>query len=143
MRWKHEKLLINVGSALAGVFGPGADTAAIRERLVAETRAVLEAAGIDLPTAEEALRLNRQPRYDWAEIEGAPPFAGSLWQGIQRGLRTAETDYINGEVALLGATHGVPTPYNRALNLLANRCARDAVPPGTVTPAELESLAAS
>ena len=24
MRWKHEKLLINVGSALAGVFGPGA-----------------------------------------------------------------------------------------------------------------------
>ena len=52
MRWKHEKLLINVGSALAGVFGPGADTAAMRERLVAETRAVLVATGIDLPTPE-------------------------------------------------------------------------------------------
>ena len=143
MRWKHEKLLINVGSALAGVFGPGADTAAIRERLVAETRAVLEATGIDLPTPEEALRLNRQPRYDWAEIEGAPPFASSLWQGIQRGLRTAETDYINGEVALLGAHHGVETPYNRALNLLANRCAREGTPPGTVTPTDLEAQVAS
>ena len=143
MRWKHEKLLINVGSALAGVFGPGADTAAIRERLVAETRAVLVATGIDLPTPEEALRLNRQPRYDWAQIEGAPPFASSLWQGIQRGLRSAETDYINGEVALLGATHGVETPYNRALNLLANRCAREGIEPGTVTPADLEALVAS
>ena len=143
MRWKHEKLLINVGSALAGVFGPGADTAAIRERLVAETRAVLVATGIDLPTPEEALRLNRQPRYDWAQIEGAPPFASSLWQGIQRGLRSAETDYINGEVALLGATHGVETPYNRALNLLANRCAREGTPPGTVTTADLEALVAS
>ena len=143
MRWKHEKLLINVGSALAGVFGPGADTTAIRERLVAETRAVLVATGIDLPTPEEALRLNRQPRYDWAQIEGAPPFASSLWQGIQRGLRSAETDYINGEVALLGATHGVETPYNRALNLLANRCAREGTPPGTVTTADLEALVAS
>ena len=143
MRWKHEKLLINVGSALAGVFGRGADTAAIRERLVAETRAVLEATGIDLPTTEEALRLNRQPRYDWAEIEGAPPFASSLWQGIQRGLRTAETDYINGEVALLGAQYGIETPYNRALNLLANRCAREGTTPGTVTTADLEALVAS
>ena len=143
MRWKHEKLLINVGSALAGVFGPGADTAAMRERLVAETRAVLVATGIDLPTPEEALRLNRQPRYDWAQIEGAPPFASSLWQGIQRGLRSAETDYINGEVALLGATHGVETPYNRALNLLANRCAREGIEPGTVTTADLEALVAS
>ncbi len=143
MRWKHEKLLINVGSALAGVFGPGADTAAIREQLVAETRAVLVATGIDLPTPEEALRLNRQPRYDWARIEGAPPFASSLWQGIQRGLRSAETDYINGEVALLGAHHRIETPYNRALNLLANRCAREGIEPGTVTTADLEALVAS
>ena len=143
MRWKHEKLLINVGSALAGVFGPGAETAAIRERLVAETRAVLEAAGIDLPTPAEAERLNRQPRYDWAEIEGAPPFASSLWQGIQRGLRSAETDYINGEVALLGALHGVATPYNRAVNLLANRSAREGIEPGTVSVNELEDLVAT
>lgn len=140
MRWKHEKLLINVGSALAGVFGPGPHTAEIRQRLVAETRSCLEAAGFDLPTPEEAARLGRQPRYDWGEIEGAPPFASSLWQGIQRGLRTAETDYINGEVALLGALHGVEAPYNRALNLLANRCAREGIEPGTVTVEEFERM---
>lgn len=140
--WKYEKVIINLGSPFAGIFGPGANTAHIREQLRAEALACYEAAGIEIPTADEIARLGRHPRYDWGEIEGAPPFASSLWQGIQRGLRTAETDYINGEIALIGAMHGVPTPYNRALNLLANRCARRGIEPGTYSVADFDAMVA-
>jgi 2-dehydropantoate 2-reductase len=40
-----------------------------------------------------------------------------------------ETDYLNGEIVLLGALHGIPTPYNRAIQILANRAAREGIPP--------------
>jgi ketopantoate reductase len=36
-----------------------------------------------------------------------------------------ETDYLNGEIALLGRLHGVPTPVNQALCQLADRVARE------------------
>jgi 2-dehydropantoate 2-reductase len=137
-RWKHEKLIINVGSPFAGIFGPGAETARIRAALEAEAYACFQAAGIDVPTREEAAKIGRGPVYDFDTIPDAPPFASSLWQGIMRGQRTAETDYINGEIALLGALHGVLAPVNHALNQLANRCARDGVKPGTVTVAAFE-----
>ena len=132
-RWKYQKLIVNLGSAFAGVFGLGAETTEIRAALEAEAVACYAAAGIDAATREEAEPIGRQRGFEFAEIEGEAPFASSLWQGIQRGLRSAETDYLNGEIALMGALHGVPTPYNRALGVLANRCAREGLTPGTVT----------
>lgn len=46
-----------------------------------------------------------------------------------------ESDYLNGEVVLLGRLHGVPTPVNALLQRLANELARTGAPPGSV-PAE-------
>jgi 2-dehydropantoate 2-reductase len=62
---------------------------------------------------------------------------GSSWQSLQRGAGSIEADYLNGEIALLGALHGVPTPVNRLVQRVANELARDGKPPGSITPDEL------
>jgi len=57
---------------------------------------------------------------------------GSSWQSLARGGRLdRETDYLNGEIALLGRLHGVPTPVNVGLQVLANEMARTGPAPGS------------
>ena len=57
----------------------------------------------------------------------------------QRG-GSIETDYPNGEIVLEGRLHGVATPVNRALQVAANRLAREGGKPGDLSLAELRSL---
>ena len=132
MRWKYHKLIRNLGAAFPAVFGPGADTAALRAHLEAETEAVFAAAGIDYASREESAAAGRAPGFEWGEIPGHDAFTSSVWQGIQRGNRSVETDYVNGEIVLLGALHGVPAPWNRALQQAANHCVRNGIPPGSI-----------
>ncbi len=47
-----------------------------------------------------------------------------------RGSGAFETDYLNGEIALLGRLHGVPTPVNDALCRSSARAAREGRAPG-------------
>ena len=54
-----------------------------------------------------------------------------------------ETDYLNGEIVLLGRLHGVPTPVNEALQRAATSAARAGRSPDGVTIDELEALASS
>ena len=62
-------------------------------------------------------------------------------------LRTAratgavEADHLNGEIALLGRLHGVPTPLNALLQTLANTFARERREAGSMPVAELARLA--
>ena len=72
-------------------------------------------------------------------IEGEPPLMGSSWQSLTRG-GSIETDYLNGEIVLQGRLHGVATPVNRALQVAANRLAREGGKPGDLSLAELRSL---
>jgi 2-dehydropantoate 2-reductase len=51
--------------------------------------------------------------------------------------RSLETDYLNGEISLLGSLHGVPTPVNRMVQLTAAEAAREGKQPGSYTPEEL------
>ena len=70
---------------------------------------------------------------------------GSTWQSLQRGTGSVETDYLNGEIALLGRLHDIPTPANALVQRLTNEAARDHHPPGHMThrelPAELQGMA--
>jgi 2-dehydropantoate 2-reductase len=66
-----------------------------------------------------------------------PRPGGSSWQSLARGSGSIETDFLNGEVVLLGRLHGVPTPRNAALQRLAGRLAREHRPPGSLSPDEL------
>jgi 2-dehydropantoate 2-reductase len=43
---------------------------------------------------------------------------------LRRQTGSVESDYLNGEIALLGRLHGVPTPVNHLLQRLANEYAR-------------------
>ena len=56
----------------------------------------------------------------------------SSWQSLARGTGSIETDYLNGEIVMLGRIHGVPTPANALLQQVANRLAGEGAPPASV-----------
>lgn len=63
-------------------------------------------------------------------VEGVRRDGGSTYQSLQRGT-PVETDYLTGEIVLLGRLHGVPTPANALLQrLLAEAAARGDAPAG-------------
>jgi 2-dehydropantoate 2-reductase len=146
MRWKYGKLLNNLGNALQAVVGheaaaePQVQELYLRAR--AEGEAVFAAAGIAAtdPAEREAVQRDRvrvQP------LDGVARLGGSTWQSLARGTGATETDYLNGEIALLGRQFGVPTPVNELLQRLAVRCAKERRAPGSMTVADLLALAAS
>lgn len=136
MRWKYTKLLMNLGNAVEAMCGHADGTAEITRRLRREGAAVLRAAGIDAATAEED-RERRGDRLQIAPVRGQLRGGGSSWQSLHRGAGRIETDYLNGEIVLLGRLHGVPAACNEAVRRLANEYARLRKPPGALPPAEL------
>ena len=58
------------------------------------------------------------------------------------GSGSSETDYLNGEVILLGRLHGVPTPANEVLQLYVDRMAKERQQPGAVSIEELREQVA-
>lgn len=136
MRWKHTKLLMNLGNAVEALCGRGDATDRIADALRAEGETVLTAAGIPYASRAE----DRDRRGDILvplPVEGAPRAGGSSWQSLARGTGTVEADFLNGEIALLGRLHGVATPYNTLAQRLVGRAAREGRRPGSLTPAEL------
>lgn len=141
-RWQYAKLLANLGNALEAVTGPMESTEAVAlfERVKAEGAAVLEAAGIPYADAEEQKAV-RGDKVFLVPLHGTPRGGGSSWQSLTRGTGTIEADYLNGEIALLGRLHGVPTPLNDLLQRLANTFARERREAGSMPVAELMRLA--
>ncbi|HEY3867903.1 MAG TPA: 2-dehydropantoate 2-reductase N-terminal domain-containing protein [Actinocrinis sp.] len=138
MRWKYAKLLSNLGNSLEALCGGRSGSPAVEEvarRVRAEGEAALTAAGIEWTNAEEerASRASFQLR----PVGGTARRGGSSWQSLNRGTGTIESDFLNGEVAMLGRLHGVPTPVNARLQLLAKRFARERRPAGSLDPAEI------
>ncbi|HEY1777156.1 MAG TPA: 2-dehydropantoate 2-reductase N-terminal domain-containing protein [Solirubrobacteraceae bacterium] len=128
-RWKYGKLLRNLNNSVQALFGMGEETAEIRERVLAEALATLEAAGIDVVgDAEYDARHDRLITI--VDIPGHPHGGGSSWQSLARGSGTIETNQLNGEIVLLGRLHGVPTPVNEALRREAIAAARAGATPG-------------
>ena len=139
MRWKYGKLLLNLGNAIEAVCGPPARQSNIGRLARQEGEAVFEAAGIGFVSEDE----DRARRGDLIRVQpvgGRAREGGSSWQSLRRGTGTVETDYVNGEVVLLGRLHGIPTPVNELLQRLAAELARDGRPPGSVTPDEFLEL---
>ncbi|MGW0843707.1 ketopantoate reductase family protein [Streptomyces sp. NPDC002787] len=141
-RWQYAKLLANLGNALEAVSGPVTDDAAkaLYARVREEGERVLDAAGIAYASAEEQRR-TRGDKITLVPLEGAPRGGGSSWQSLTRGTGTIEADHLNGEIALLGRLHGVPTPLNDLLQRLANTFARERREAGSLPVAKLLRLA--
>ena len=117
MRFKYRKLIMNLYNALEALLGERPWPDELTSAITTEATAVLAAAGIDVATADE----DRERRGDLLTVApvqgdgrrgGGRRGGGSSWQSLERGLGSVETDYLNGEIVLLGRLHGVPTPVN-------------------------------
>ena len=133
MSWKYRKLLMNLHNAVEAVCGRDGFGGRLGEMVRAEGDRALAAAGITVvsaadDTARRGDALKIQPVGDDRRRAG-----GSSWQSLRRGTGTIETDYLTGEIVLLGRLHGVPTPANRALQDLAAHMARTGEPPASRT----------
>ena len=106
---RYAKLLMNLANAVDAVMGGGETAKPYVEAARAEARAVYDKAGVvpaDLIAASDGLRLAIRP------VPGAPAGGSSSAQSLARGAGSIETDYLNGEIVLMGRRLGVPTPVN-------------------------------
>jgi len=136
MRAKYQKLLMNLGNSIEATCGRSSRGGVLASRAKAEGVAALTAAGIDFATDEEDAA-RRGDHLQMRPIRGAHRGGGSTWQSFARGSRTVETDYLNGEIVLLGRQHGVPTPVNELLQRLARELALAGAEPGSMSAEEV------
>ena len=74
---------------------------------------------------------------EYRSLHGANRGGGSSWQSLARGTGDIESDYLNGEIVLIGRLHGVPTPVNELLQRRAMAAALTHEPPGQQVAEEL------
>jgi 2-dehydropantoate 2-reductase len=138
MRQKYGKLLQNIWNALDAMGGYRAISGELADRVFAEARAVLDAAGIEAQTAEE--RAARREGFMRVRPVEDDATGSSSWQSLVRGAGSIETDFLNGEIVLLGRLHGVPTPWNAALQVLIRRAIDERWPAASRSVEELSAL---
>jgi len=111
MRFKYAKLLSNLGNVLQAALSDPENMQLLHRQLRQEALACYAAAGITCASREET-QARRQGVYRMVDIPGYARTGGSSWQSLARGTGDIETDYLNGEICLLGRLHGVATPAN-------------------------------
>jgi 2-dehydropantoate 2-reductase len=138
MSHKYLKLLSNLGNALQAACGTDDDPVGrkLAKAARSEGRACYAAAGITVADETDEAERRRARGFNQA-VAGATRQGGSSWQSLQRGTGNIEADWLNGEIVLLGRLHGIPTPVNERLQVVANRMAHDGRPPGSMTAEEL------
>ncbi len=139
MRWKYQKLLLNLGNAVEAACGPAARASEVARLALREALACYEAAGIEF-TSREADVARRGNLLQMSDVGGRPRGGGSSWQSLARGTGSIESDYLNGEIVLIGRLHDMPTPVNATLQQVARDLAASRTPPGSMSPDELLAL---
>lgn len=141
-RWKWGKLLMNLGNAVEAICGHDEEGLELVALAREEGVACLEAAGIEfVDSAEDGAR--RAGLLTPRPVAGARRGGGSTWQSLTRSLGSVETDYLTGEIVLLGRLHGVATPVNALLQELVVEMARHHEPPGTRAASDVLALVAT
>ncbi len=134
MRWKYTKLMLNLGNAADALVSDTDHVELLVGPARAEAEACLLAAGID----KVAIADDRARRTGVMEVLPIPGSSrgrggGSTWQSLARGAARTEVDWLNGEIVLLGRTHGVPIPINELLCDVARWAAVTGAPPRSLT----------
>lgn len=138
MSSKYGKLLLNLNNIVGAAFSPDDDTQPLKDLLRSEAEKILSAAAISW--ADVGVDDPRRKRHmTMGEVPGAAPFASSTNQSLERGTGSVETDWLNGEIVLLGRLHGVSAPANEAMTHLASRLARGTYAPGAASVSEIIS----
>lgn len=136
MRWKYAKLLSNLGNALQAACSDG-DTRSIQAGMRDEAIASYRAAGIAWASDDE-MNEKRKSMSRMRPVGSEMRGGGSTWQSVARGAGSVETDYLNGEIAMLGRMYGIPTPANVAMQAIARRMLRDGAAAGSMSVVEIE-----
>jgi 2-dehydropantoate 2-reductase len=140
MRWKYRKLLMNLANAVEALCGPAGRGSALALEAQREGAAVLEGAGIAVASVDED-RARRSDHLQMRNTRSGEWRGGSSWQSLLRGTGSIEAEFLNGEIVLLGALHGMPTPVNALLQRLAVVAAAKGSPPGEWSVEELSAAA--
>jgi 2-dehydropantoate 2-reductase len=136
MASKYGKLLLNLRNVVEAALGVDADSGPFYRPMRAEGEAVYEAAGIvwrDVGANDPRRELLMQEK----AIDGIARAGGSSTQSLTRGTGTIETDYLNGEIVLLGRLHDIATPVNAWFCDLARRMVRGRLKPGAIAAEEI------
>jgi len=136
MGTKAVKMLGNLGNAVAAITDGKGNREELMKLVQAEAVRCLEAAGHPLEDTQSAKARVHEHRGKSPE-EYPIRALGSSWQSLARGQGSIEADFLNGEIVRLGRIYGVPTPYNRLLQHIANEMARNQDKPGKYTVDEL------
>jgi 2-dehydropantoate 2-reductase len=131
MKIKYGKLLLNLSNIVNAACGGQGDTAPITDILRREAETVFTASGIKWQGVGET-DPNRGKLMKIASIAGFSRAGSSSAQSLARSTGSIETDYLNGEVVLLGRLHGVPTPANAWFCEIAARMVREKLQPGII-----------
>ena len=140
MRWKYRKLLMNLANAVEALCGPEGRFSPLAKEAQREGKEALAVAGMEVASAEED-RERRGDHLQLATTTSGDWRGGSSWQSLARGAGSIEAAYLNGEIVLLGALHGVATPVNGLLEHLALRAAAEGAQPGSWSIEELSARA--
>lgn len=132
MAWKHRKLVSNLGNAVQAAYRPGGDRDRLSALVREEGEQVLAVAGIPCVTREQDAE-RRGDILSPGAIGGRG--GGSTWQSLARGTGAVETDWLTGEIILLGRLHHVATPANALVRAAVLDLARRHADPGTLDPA--------
>ena len=141
MPWKYRKLVSNIGNAFQALVGAGGSVGALVRAAQDEAGAVLDAAGIDVIADEDEAAERAASGLRIVEVPGqTEALGGSSWQSLARGTGDIETDYLNGEIALIARRLGIEAPINAGIARLARRAAADGQAPGAITAEALAGL---
>jgi 2-dehydropantoate 2-reductase len=140
MAWKYRKLISNMGNVFQALVARNGDWRPLVADAEAEARRVLDAAGIGyISEAEETAA--RAAGFTMKSVTGVPAsVGGSTWQSLQRGTGNIETDYLNGEIAMIAHRAGMAAPINERLAILARRAAATGAKPGEMSAEQLAAL---
>jgi 2-dehydropantoate 2-reductase len=136
MKQKYGKLLVNLGNVVQATLGAHPRVGEFRDAVRKEGEAALQAAGIEV--GEAGLSSPRRGDMTLTPVKGEAHPGGSSWQSLARGAGTIETDYLNGEIVLLGRRGGVPTPVNECFVRLAHELVRTGARPGSLDPSRID-----
>jgi 2-dehydropantoate 2-reductase len=131
MRWKGAKLLANLANSIEAAWGTEICEGSLYRLARREGERCLTEADIGfVPEAAEQHRRDGLLRTMTVRGHGIP--GGSTWQTLARGHTRTEAEFLNGEIALLGRLHGIPTPINAALQAVVRDMTARGVRPSTV-----------
>lgn len=138
MASKYGKLLMNLTNVVQAALGGGQDQGRIPAALRAEAETVLTAAGIAWRDVDQS-DPRRADLLRPGEVKGVTRIGGSTTQSLARGTGHVETDYLNGEIVLLGRLYDVPTPVNARAQAMGAELAGQGAAPGSMMLAEVEA----